>query len=71
VFSFSVINGDGEIYTWTADFSIATRNSMNRVKEGFAVGRYPGVRIPASSTMLRLVKKVRSTGSFEVPLHDQ
>jgi hypothetical protein len=26
--------------------------------------RYPGVRIPASSTTLRLVKKVRSTGSF-------
>jgi hypothetical protein len=26
--------------------------------------RYPGVRIPASSTILRLVKKVRSTGSF-------
>jgi hypothetical protein len=24
----------------------------------------PGVRIPASSTMLRLVKKERSTGSF-------
>jgi hypothetical protein len=26
--------------------------------------RYPGVRIPASSAILRLVKKVRSTGSF-------
>jgi hypothetical protein len=26
--------------------------------------RYPGVRIPASSTILRLVKKVHSTGSF-------
>jgi hypothetical protein len=26
--------------------------------------RYPGVRIPASSTILRLVKKVRSTGSL-------
>jgi hypothetical protein len=26
--------------------------------------RYPGVRIPASSTILRLVKKVCSTGSF-------
>jgi hypothetical protein len=26
--------------------------------------RYPGVRIPASSTILRLVEKVRSTGSF-------
>jgi hypothetical protein len=26
--------------------------------------RYPGVRIPASSMILRLVKKVRSTGSF-------
>jgi hypothetical protein len=26
--------------------------------------RYPGVRIPASSTILRLVRKVRSTGSF-------
>jgi hypothetical protein len=26
--------------------------------------RYPGVLIPASSTILRLVKKVRSTGSF-------
>jgi hypothetical protein len=26
--------------------------------------RYPGVRIPPSSTILRLVKKVRSTGSF-------
>jgi transposase len=26
--------------------------------------RYPGVRIAASSTILRLVKKVRSTGSF-------
>jgi hypothetical protein len=26
--------------------------------------RYPGVRIPASATILRLVKKVRSTGSF-------
>jgi hypothetical protein len=26
--------------------------------------RYPGVRIPASSTILRLEKKVRSTGSF-------
>jgi hypothetical protein len=26
--------------------------------------RYPGVRIPASSTILRLVKKIRLTGSF-------
>jgi hypothetical protein len=26
--------------------------------------RYPGVHIPASSTILRLVKKVCSTGSF-------
>jgi hypothetical protein len=26
--------------------------------------RYPGVRIPASSTILRLVKKVCSTGSL-------
>jgi hypothetical protein len=26
--------------------------------------RYPGDRIPASSTILRLVKKVRLTGSF-------
>jgi transposase len=26
--------------------------------------RYPGIRIPTSSTILRLVKKVRSTGSF-------
>jgi hypothetical protein len=26
--------------------------------------RYPGVRIPASSAILRLVKKVHSTGSF-------
>jgi hypothetical protein len=26
--------------------------------------RYPGVRIPAASAILRLVKKVRSTGSF-------
>jgi hypothetical protein len=26
--------------------------------------RYPGVRIPASSTILRLVRKVHSAGSF-------
>jgi hypothetical protein len=39
------------------------RNPINSVKEGFA-GRYPGVRIPASSTILILVKKVRPTGSF-------
>jgi hypothetical protein len=37
-------------------------NPINRVKEG--IRRYPGVRIPASSTILRLVKKVLSTGSF-------
>jgi hypothetical protein len=39
------------------------RNPINRVKRRFR-SRYPGVRIPASSTILRLVKKVRSTGSF-------
>jgi hypothetical protein len=38
-------------------------NPINRVKRRLR-HRYPGVRIPASSTILRLVKKVRSTGSF-------
>jgi hypothetical protein len=38
-------------------------NSINRVKRRFR-RRYPCVRIPASSTILRLVKKVHSTGSF-------
>jgi hypothetical protein len=36
---------------------------MNHAKRSFR-RRYPGVRIPASSTILRLLKKVRLTGSF-------
>jgi hypothetical protein len=39
------------------------RNPINRVKRRFC-HRYPDVHIPASSTILRLVKKVHSTGSF-------
>jgi hypothetical protein len=39
------------------------RNPIHCEKRRFR-HRYPGVRTPASSTILSLVKKVRSTGSF-------
>jgi hypothetical protein len=43
--------------------SYVKKNSYKSCERRFR-RRYPGVRIPTSSTILRLVKKVRSTGSF-------
>jgi hypothetical protein len=43
--------------------SYVKKKSYKSCKRRFRC-RYPGVRILASSTILRLVKKVRSTGSF-------
>jgi hypothetical protein len=43
--------------------SYVKKESCKSCKRRFC-HRYPGVRTPASSTILRLVKKVRSTGSL-------
>jgi hypothetical protein len=57
-----VINKDGEQWIFPYD-SYVKRKSYKSCKRRFR-HRYPGVCIPASSTILRLVKKVCSTGSF-------
>jgi hypothetical protein len=57
--SFTVINRNGDICTLTADFCFCTvvmwkRNPLNCVKEG--CHKYPGIRVQALQTTLKLVK---------------
>jgi hypothetical protein len=62
MFSFSVINTNIHLNS-EFFYKIAMLKKSYTSSERFR-RRYPGVRIPASSIILRLVEKVRSTGSF-------
>jgi hypothetical protein len=65
-FSFRVLNWEPEIHTWTTGFSAwcLYENTSYKLHKWRFHHRYPGFRVPASSTILKLVRKAHSTGSF-------
>jgi hypothetical protein len=64
MFSLTVINGDGEIYTSTANLSNGSYVEKKSRKRLFH-NKYPCGCVPVSTTIFELVKEGHSTGVLQ------